>query len=79
MALSLTVPQITPIFIATFVSYTVVGGLGIVRRLGEQRLGVSHPEFDGDDLISFEENNRSDQSVLRGIRQAIFGGNGDEE
>jgi H+/Cl- antiporter ClcA len=79
MALSLTVPQITPIFIATFVSYTVVGGLGIVRRLGEHRLGVSHPEFDGDDLISFEENARSDQSVLRGIRQAIFGGNGDEE
>ena len=82
MALSLTVPQITPVFVSTFVSYTVVGGLGIVRRLGERRLGVYHPEFDGDDLISFEENARSDQSVLRSIRQAIFGGNGgngDEE
>ncbi len=84
MALSLTVPQITPVFIATFVSYTVVGGLGIVRRLGERRLGVHRPEFDGDDLISFEENARSDQSVLRGVRQAIFGGNsnnanGDED
>jgi hypothetical protein len=47
-----------------------------VRRLGERRLGVYQPEFEGNDLISFEDYTRSDQSVLRGIRQVIFGGAG---
>lgn len=74
MALSLTVQQMTPVFVATFVSYTVTGGLGIVRRLGERRLGV---RTWGDDLMIFEdEEDRTDQSILRGIRNAIFGGDG---
>jgi H+/Cl- antiporter ClcA len=75
MALSLTVQQMTPIFVATFVAYTVTGGLGIVRRLGEQRLGVRSL---GDDLMIFEEDGeRSDESVLRQIRNVIFGREGD--
>lgn len=71
MALSLSVQQMTPIFVATFVSYAVSGGLGIVRRLGERRLGVRSL---GDDLMIFEEEEgQSDESVIRQIRNAIFG------
>jgi len=73
MALSLTVQQMTPIFVSTFVAYAVTGGLGIIRRLGERRLGIR--SF-GDDLILFEDDGPSDQSLLRGIRNAIFGGGG---
>lgn len=70
MALSLSVQQMTPIFVSTFVAYTITGGLGFVRRLGERRLGIR--SF-GDDLMIFEDE-PSDQSLLRGIRNAIFGG-----
>ena len=73
MALSLTAQQMTPIFVSTFVAYSITGGLGVVRRLGERRLGIR--SF-GDDLIMFEDDVLpSDQSLLRGIRNTIFGGN----
>jgi hypothetical protein len=44
--MSLSVNQIGPVFVATFVAFTFVGGLGIIKRLGERRLGYVAPDFD---------------------------------
>lgn len=39
--MSLTVHQVGPVFVATFVAYGVVGGLGTMKNLGEKRMGVT--------------------------------------
>ena len=71
LALSLTAEQMAPVFVATFVAYTFTGGLGVIRRLGERRLGHARPR---EDLMWFDDDvPPSDYSILRGIRHTIFG------
>lgn len=71
LALSLTAEQMGPVFVATFVAYASTGGLGVIRGMGERRLG--HFAL-GDDLIGFVGDDRpSDYSILQGIRYTIFG------
>jgi H+/Cl- antiporter ClcA len=45
-SMTLSVNQIGPVFVANFVAFTFVGGLGIIKRLGERRLGYVAPEVD---------------------------------
>lgn len=45
-SMSLSVNQIGPVFVATFVAFSFVGGLGIIKKLGEQRLSYVAPEVD---------------------------------
>jgi H+/Cl- antiporter ClcA len=68
LALSLTVEQMGPVFVATMLAYACTGGLGVIRRMGERRLGT----ILGDDLMGFHDH-PSDYSIVQGIRYTIFG------
>ena len=41
--MSLSINQIGPVFVASFVAFGFVGGIGLITRLGEQSLGYVAP------------------------------------
>jgi H+/Cl- antiporter ClcA len=80
LGLSLSAEQIGPVFVSTFVAVTLTGGLGIVRRLGEKRLGLTGASDDleshswiGNEAEYWYQKLPSDNSVVRGVRSTIFG------
>lgn len=86
-AMSLSVNQIGPVFVATFVAFSLVGGLGTVKHYGEKRLGYVAPEVDltmwsqpqdvADDTFQYEafdeEDEDDDDNFTREVRNAVFG------
>ena len=42
-SMSLSINQIGPVFVASFVAFSFVGGIGLIKSLGEQSLGYVAP------------------------------------
>ena len=85
--LNLSNEQMGPPFVSAFVAFTMTGGTGWVRRLGEKRLGVVPLQTNnnntnddnngqhgrGDRHIPAHERNESDYDILESIRSTVFG------
>jgi H+/Cl- antiporter ClcA len=87
--LSLSVKQIGPVFVATFIAFTLVGGSGVSKKLGEKHLGYVAPEVDfsrwerqnegGEEevfqyeALDDEEEEKQDEEITREIATAVFG------
>ena len=73
---SLDIHQMGPVFVATISAFSVVGGLGVLRRWGEQRT----PSFGGNGVAPphgnwYEDDQTSEEDILRSVRTMIFGSN----
>ena len=87
--MSLSINQIGPVFVASFVAFSFVGGIGLIKRLGEQSLGYVAPveplrqsqppqgEIDHDeDVFQYEAQDEYEEQRAREIRNAVFGSAG---
>jgi H+/Cl- antiporter ClcA len=88
-SMSLSINQIGPVFVASFVAFSFVGGIGLIKRLGEQSLGYVAPveplrqsqppqgEIDHDeDVFQYEAQDEYEEQRAREIRNAVFGSAG---
>lgn len=80
LAMSMSAEMIGPVLVATIVAFTTNGGLGLVKKMGEKRLGQSQ-DCRGGASQSLMENGDVDvpdppshDVLVRGVRTAIFGG-----
>lgn len=78
LTLSLSVDQMGPVFVATITGFTVVGGFGIIQKLGEKwlvgtRLLQEH-NIDEHREDGYDEHT-SEEDILVGIRSMIFSDN----
>jgi hypothetical protein len=86
-AMSLSVEQIGPVFVSTFAAFTLVGGLGTMKKHGEKRVGYIAPEVDvaawsqvqGAQEVTFQyetldnEPEEDDEELTREVRNVLFG------
>lgn len=81
MAFQLTPEQMGPPLVATLTAFTLTGGVGLLRRVGEERLGVNptatgdldSQDWIGDEAAYWDRQRPSDKSVVRGVQSTIFG------
>ena len=59
--------QMGPPLVSAFVAFTFTGGTGVLKRLGEKRLGVVVPD------PRTHNRDESDDDILASIRSAVFG------
>ena len=65
--------QTGPILISSLVAFTITGGTGVLRHIGERQFSASAIEdADGPELVPPDP--QSDDEILQGVRSAIFGG-----
>jgi H+/Cl- antiporter ClcA len=87
-AMSLSVEQIGPVFVATLTAFTLVGGLGTVKKHVEKRIGYVAPEVDlaawsqvqgaQEDIFQYETlddepDGEEDEELTREVRNVVFG------
>jgi len=70
LALGCSAEQTGPILIAVVTSWTFTGGVGTLRRLGENRLSSVE---ESDESENLDNSAPTDDEILRDVRSAIFG------